>query len=312
MPCASTIEEAVSLAELRWPGYEFRIKNTEEACGPCPVPGCGLATDDGFLIFASGYFFCRPGKHDGWLDDDRPRTLSVEQIAIRRQEANIKRMERQQQEQNRRIAALEQMARCTDHLTYHDNLNEPAYQWWTEQGMKAETIEQYKLGYCPHCPTDREHRASYTLPIFDNTGRVLWNIRHRLNGQAQDKYRPHLAGLGTQLANSHVLKGADYGLIVEGAKKAVCISQYGFPAVGVMGKRGVFHREWLNWFPNGPIYVALDPDAQENAERLGAGLAKTGKTVYVASFPCKPDDWFIDGGNAYDFYKYLKYARRAH
>jgi hypothetical protein len=312
MPCASSIEEAVSMAELRWRGFEFRIKNSEEACGPCPIPGCGLATDDGFLIFASGYFFCRPGKHDGWLDDDKPRTLTPEQIAIRRQEANIKRLERKQQEHDRRLEALERMARCTDHLAYHDNLTESAYQWWTEQGMRGETIEQYKLGYCSHCPTDREHRPSYTLPVWNNTGRVLWNIRHRLDGQTADKYRPHIAGLGTQLANTQALRDADYGLIVEGAKKALCISQHGFPAVGVMGKRGTFKVSWLDWFPNGPIYIGLDPDAQENAEKLGRGLAKVGRTVYVASFPCKPDDWFIDGGSAYDFYKYLHYGRRIH
>lgn len=304
----SGIEEAIGLAQERWPQLELRTKTQDEACSPCPF--CG--GNDRWILFENGFFFCRPGPghcgQSGWLDDDQPRKLTETELT----EIRLRRVEHKQREQDRRIQALERMARCTDHLTYHDNLDEPAYNWWANQGMKAETIECHKLGYCPHCPTDTEHRASYTLPIWDNAGRDLWNIRHRLNGQDQDKYRPHLAGLGTQLTNSQILKGADYGLIVEGAKKALCVSQHGFPAVGVMGKRGVFKTEWLKWFPDGPIYIALDPDAQENAERLGHGLAKVGKAAYVASFPCKPDDWFIDGGNAYDFYKYLQYGKRMH
>ena len=31
MPCASSIEEAVAMAEQRWPGLELKIKNSEEA-----------------------------------------------------------------------------------------------------------------------------------------------------------------------------------------------------------------------------------------------------------------------------------------
>ena len=60
----AVITEAVSLAEQRWPGTEFRIKG-DEAHGPCPI--CGQADDDGFIIFDDGGFYCRPGDHAGWI-----------------------------------------------------------------------------------------------------------------------------------------------------------------------------------------------------------------------------------------------------
>jgi hypothetical protein len=304
----SGIEQAIEIAQGRWPHLELHIKTNDEACAPCPW--CGGR--DRWVLFDNGFYFCRPGPNhcgkSGWLDEDKPRKLTDAEIA----DIRMRRMEQKQREQDRRLRALERMAHCTDHLTYHENLDEQSYTWWMDQGMLPETILDYKLGHCSHCPTDREHRPSYTLPVWDYSGEVLWNIRHRLDGQDQDKYRPHIAGLGTQLANSHVLKDADYGLITEGSKKALCISQYGFPAVGVMGKRGKFKIEWLKWFPQGPIYIALDPDAQENADRMGHGLAKIGKMVYVASFPCKPDDWFINGGTDREFQSYLTWARRIH
>ena len=79
-----------------------------------------------------------------------------------------------------------------------------------------------------------------------------------------------------------------------------------------MGKSGGFKREWLDWFPDGPVYIALDPDAQESAEKLGAGIARTGRVVNVAQFPLKPDDLFVAGGTPADFEHYLRLARRVH
>jgi DNA primase len=121
-----------------------------------------------------------------------------------------------------------------------------------------------------------------------------------------------MAGLGTQLTFPHHLNGADYGVIVEGAIKALVCHQAGYPTVGVMGKSGRFKGEWLRYFPDGaPIYIALDPDAQENAERLGKGIAATGKRVFVANVPMKPDDLVL-AGSPDDLQYYLKLGRRVH
>jgi hypothetical protein len=296
MPCATSIQEAIQLAESRWPGVEWRIKTQEEACGPCPI--CHEATEDGFLIFASGYYFCRPGKHDGWLDDDKPRVLTPEQITLRRHEAEIKRLARQQAEHERRLSALERLNKSQIHKRYHDNL-------WA--------IQDYKLGYCPRCPTDKERRPSYTIPLPNQEQTALLGLRHRLShAENGDKYRPEMAGLGTCLAFPHHLVGADRGIIVEGSIKALVLGQNGLPAVGILGKRGRFRVDWLDLFPDGPIYIALDPDATESAERLGRGIAGTGKETYVARLPDKPDDMLVRQGSAEGLEHYIRQARRVH
>jgi hypothetical protein len=310
MPCAVSIEEAVQMAEQRWTGYEFKVKTADEACGPCPI--CHEAHKDGFLVFASGYYFCRPGKHDGWLDDDKPRVLTPEQIAIRRHEAEIKALVRQQRELDRRVSAIERLNRSRIHERYHANLDEQAYEWWCNKGVECWAIQDYKLGYCSRCPTDKEHRPSYTIPLPNQERTALLSLRHRLaHAENGDKYRPEMAGLGTCLAFPHHLVDADRGIIVEGGIKSLVLGQYGMPATGILGKRGRFKGSWLKLFPDA-IYIALDPDAQENAERLGHGIAKQGKTTYVATLPEKPDDMVVEAGSIDVLEHYLRHARRVH
>jgi len=312
MPCATSIEEALVLAAERWPGYEFRIKTTEEACGPCPI--CHEATEDGFLIFASGYFFCRPGRHDGWLDDDRPRTLTPEQILLRKHEAEQKRQARQMADLERRLSAIERLNRSRIHERYHANLDAHGYEWWCAKGVECWAIQEYKLGQCDRCPTDLEHRPSYTIPIMDQRKSKLINLRHRLaDAPNGDKYRPEMAGLGTSLFGSHHLIGADKGIVLEGSIKSIVTAQYGLPTVGVFGKRGRFQTAWLDLFPDGPIYIGFDPDATESAERLACGIAKLGKETYVIDWPDKPDDMFtVHGCTVKEWMGYLHWARRIH
>jgi len=305
------IQESIQLARVRWPSLETQIKTDNEACAPCPF--CG--GEDRFVLFDNGYWFCRPGPghcgRSGWIDDDKQHQWTPEERRLRKIEAEQARARRERQALDTRLSAIERLNASNVHEVYYNNLDSDAYNWWIAQGVELYTIHDYRLGYCPRCPTDRDGRASYTIPLWDYEHRQLLNIRHRLaNADNGDKYRPQMAGLGTCLAFSHHLDGAEYGVIVEGAKKALVAHQYGFPTVGVMGKRGRFKVEWLDWFPNGPIYVALDPDATESAEKLGAGIAKTGKQVRVAHFPMKPDDMFLAGCTGDEWEHYLKLARR--
>lgn len=303
----ATIEEAIALAQARWPGFEFKAYSRDGASGPCPFENQG---EDRFVLSIRGHYWCRQCSIQGWLDEGEKHTWSYEEIRLRRLEAEQLTLKRKQADQERRLKALEHMAHCQDHITYFNNLDEDSFRWWKAQGMWDETILNRKMGYCPQCPTDRGHRPSYTLPIWDRHGKVLWNIRHRLKSEDGDKYRPHIAGLGHQLANAQVLNDASYTLILEGAKKAVAVSQYGFPAVGVMGCNGVFKGRWLSWLPKGPVYVALDPDAQDSAEKLARGLSHVGLDARIATPPMKPDDMFLNGGTVDDFTHVLNLARR--
>lgn len=312
MPCATTIEEAVEMAAARWPGYEFRITR-DEAHGACPI--CGKSTEDGFTLFADGGYWCRAGGCKGWLDDDQQHTWTPEELRLRKIEAEIQRLARENREQNRRLSALERLNRSLVHERYHDNLDTAAYEWWCAKGVECWAIQYYRLGYCPRCPTDTEHhRPSYTIPVFNQSQTKLINLRHRLaRAENGDKYRPEMAGLGTSLFGSHHLIDADMGIILEGSIKSIVTAQYGFPTVGLFGKRGRFQTSWLDMFPMGkPIYIGLDPDAMESAERLGAGIAKTGKEVYVIEWPDKPDDMLVAGCTVDDWMHFVYQARRVH
>lgn len=312
MPCASSIEEAIALAEERWPGYTFTVKNSEEACGPCPLPGCGAAAEDGFLIFSSGFYYCRPGEHEGWLDEHKKLELTPDQILLRKHEAKLRQQDRKHAEFERRIAALERMASCNDHELYHAEACHKEWFWaWAEQnGLRPETVTKYKIGYCARCPTDHEGRSSYTFPIWRKDG-PLWSIRHRLIGEDRDKYRPHMAGLGNQLVNAQKLRDwDDYVVIVEGTKKTRVIEQYNIPVAGILGSNA-FEIRWLKWFhPAAHIVLALDPDANEQAHRLAVRMKDEGRIARVASFARKPDDMFVAGCTRKEWLTYIQCARK--
>lgn len=302
MPCASSIEEAVSLAAVRWPGFEFKIKNSHEACGPCPV--CHGATSDGFLIFSDGGTWCRPGDHRGWVDEGV--LLSPEEQESRRLAAEVRQIKRKQAEFEKRLTALERMASCEDHIAYHKLMDADDREYWRRQGMFDATIDQALLGICYNCPADIEHRQSWTIPVIQKG--VLVNIRHRLvGGDSSDKYRPHLSGLGNTLFGSDAVYDADPAriMIVEGAKKCLVTSQYGFATVGMMGMQG-FRPEWARKFDRFKrVNVCLDPDARPQALKLARLFSGRG---WVVDLPVKPDDLFMLGGSKDLFEKHIEYA----
>ena len=295
------IKTAVAYAKQRWPGSEFVIsRKKKEAHGKCPI--CNRAEHDGFIIFESGRYLCRPGGCEGWVDEDEPRVLTqAEKNAI-----EIDNLKRKQQELEKRLSVLERMHQCTDHLDYHRALDDDARRYWHGQGIYDEAINRYLLGLCYRCPTDREHRASWTIPVF--TKGELVNIRHRLFNADGDKYRPHMAGLGNTLFNSdNLYNGQPDVMIVEGEKKSICVSQYDINTVGIMGKAG-FPPAWAAAFKTQrTVYVALDPDAQDNAHKLAALFPGRGRVV---TLPEKADDFFVMGGKPQEFREYMRQARR--
>lgn len=283
-------------------GITLKKVGRDEYAGPCPW--CG--GDDRFHVWGLGNYWCRPGPGhcgaEGWVDKLAGKTKPTKE---QRLEWRVARLEARQQEHERRLTLLEQMAQSTDHLQYHEGLTDEAMGYWLTEGITEQSIGQYLLGYCPRCPTFPAS-DSYTIPVVN--GGKLENIRHRLCKPNGGKYRPHMAGLGTQLFNADLLDEARQRvLVVEGAKKAIVMTQSGFPAVGVMGKRS-FRREWLDRFAKVQVvYIALDPDAKESAERL-AGLFNG--RARVVDFPVKPDDCIVRyGAGADDIEGFLRWAR---
>jgi len=287
-------------------GIALKKVGRNEWAGPCPW--CG--GNDRFHVWERGNYWCRPGSGhcgaEGWVDKLAGKESPTPE---QRLEWRIAKLERQQAEQELRIHHLEEMHRCKDHLIYHDNLTDEAREYWWREGITDESIERYLLGWCPSCPMCRES-ASYTIPIFDRQHQLV-NIRHRLEKPNGGKYRPHRANLGIQLFNAGLLdERRDRIIIAEGEKKGIILTQSGFPAVAITGKRA-FLREWLDLFKGIEIVVALDPDAQKSAHKLGQLLAEHGaREVRIAQFTEKPDDMIVKrGASSNDIEQYLRWAR---
>ncbi len=223
------------------------------------------------------------------LCPDKGKDASPEERRLRKLEAEQKKMQREIREHSDRLAAIEKMHQCADHIDYYHNLfNRPeAVEYWMMQGMSQSTIDNYKLGYCDRCRMDYpDMRPSYTIPVISNG--KLWNIRHRLVGAEGSKYRPHIKGLPNVLFNADDLRsdGPEI-LIVEGEKKSLCATQQGWVNVGIMGKRG-FKPEWAKKFKRFKrVVVALDPDASDRAIEIAQLFGGRGR---VAELPEKLDD----------------------
>lgn len=297
--------DPITLAESTW-HIELRKVGRNEWIGPCPL-ACNYQGHDRFHVFTDGNprYWCRVCNGQGFMDKIDGRTPTAQELL----EARVKRLEERQRENEWRLSALERMAHCQDHIIYHNFLTAEHLAWWDNEGINHDSVLDYKLGFCPHCPTDSNHGPSYTIPVIN--GDVLQNIRHRLM-QPNDggKYRPHMAGLGNQLFNADFLTGnPEEIVVVEGEKKGIVLAQNGIANVAITGQRS-FKREWLDWFRGiRTVYVALDPDAAESAHRLAAMFDGRGRVV---SLPVKPDEFFyLYGGDADDFGGYLRCARPA-
>jgi len=299
------VGDPVSYVEARY-GIQLKRKTRDEWVGPCPL-GCGGAGKDRFILFDDGpdsRVWCRQcGKFSYLGNIDKMGKITEHDKLVMR----MRSIEKRQDETERRLTALEEMAKSTAHLVYHNNLQGESYAHWLAQGMTPETIENYLLGYCDRCPTDDAGRSSYTIPIIE--GGTLQNIRHRLVGaQGGDKYRPHMAGLGSQLFNADVLaKKPKRVLLLEGGKKVLVTQQFGFDCVGICGCRN-FKTEWMERFaPVREVVVALDPDAMDSAVKLAGLFNGRGR---VARLPAKIDDMLVhDGATAQQIERFLSFAR---
>jgi len=279
--------------------YQTRLKHVTdtEYAGPCPW--CG--GEDRFRVWEEGNYWCRPGPghcgRKGWVDELAGKGLSDHEKRLLALEAEQRQLKRKQEEHERRLTKLEQLQRDRPDLQYYRNLTDQALEYWFSEGIYQGAIDKFHLGYCHSCPTYTPS-PSYTIPVYAYGGDLV-NVRHRLVQPAKGKYRPEMAGLGTTLYNAPVLEEPqERVLILEGEKKSIVFDQHGFPAVGLMGKSFKWRRSWFEWFKGqGEIVIALDPDALDNAWRLGELLAREGfRQVRIARFPVKPDDAVVRYG----------------
>lgn len=229
--------------------------------------------------------------------------------------------ERKAEEQDRRSDALKRVGAMNGLVGQYHSQVDKARLYWRSQGLTDGTIERYRLGYCPECPTYQQS-ASYTIPYY-HAGNLI-SIRHRLatpNGCG--KYRPEFAGLPNQLFNLDILAPngdeVHFGLLepgevllVEGEIKSCYLSDIqGIPSVGIPGVDS-WQEEWIKYFAHVTrVYVTLDPDAERKAAEITRTLNGNGIEARQVVLTCKPDDFFwLWAGNPGDFMRILEQGRR--
>lgn len=277
----------------------FRRKTSKgEYSAACP--SCGGR--DRFLFWPDkGNYYCRRCELKGFVSDaDNSQLFTTEQYdAWKRAKQERQRKERQQQQQE----VIERLSKTNRADIYHNQMIDRSY--WYSQGLSDETINKFKLGYCPACPTYPDS-PSWTIPIFYQD--KLYNIRHRLtNPNGAGKYRPETSGLPQAIFNADVLSSGDWmTVLVEGEVKAMVLQQYGFSTVGIPGANS-FKDKWAKLFdPVSIVYIALDPGAEQQAMEIGLTLAGNGIETRVCTLPAKPDDMIVKyKATAADLFKFL-------
>ena len=282
---------------------DFRKFGANEWHGPCPICKGG---EDRFAIFTDRPFphwnwwcrVCHP--ESGWIDEISPRLKendpkkATEQAARRAEEA-ARDLERKIKEAQK---TLEELRQAQAWLRYHDQLTEQAIKIWESWGIPEGMLDFWKFGYEPDrvvwTGTTEWHTPTMTIPVFEpNTWNVL-NIKHRLLNPFRpgDKYRPERAGL----PQSIWIADPDLGLsgrtfIVEGEKKAavtwLALNDASFQVAGMPGKNT--NDKLIEQFIDcEPIYICLDPDANQSAQDLADKLGR--ERARVLRLPMKIDD----------------------
>lgn len=301
--------DAVHIAEEHY-GLKFKKVGSTEYVSTMGCPWCGDggkgSKSDRFRLILNGKsnprVWCRQCDNYEFLD-------SLGESKIDKIELRLAAIERQQEEQEKRLRVLETMRRSTDHIAYYNNMidHPEAIEYWCSEGMDLDTIENFKLGFCDRCPT-APYSSSYTIPVMYHG--QPYNIRHRLvSPNGSGKYRPHMSGLPSMLFNADSLDTSkDIIILLEGEKKSIIVSQEtGYPNVGVLGMKS-FNKSWVAKFDKfKKIYVAFDPDAYDESVKIASMFGGRG---HVVSLPLKADDFFVKAGaNKNNFNEYLYTAR---
>jgi hypothetical protein len=284
------------------PDFKLHDRRRNEYVSGCPF--CGDGEDRFHYWPTEGNFWCRQCDTKGFIDQE----AELDPVRLTEFENERERRERQRREEERRAAErIRSLSSRAEY--YHSQLTPEARAWWHSQGIDDATIDRYQLGYRPAGALEygwRRETASYTIPNY-RAGELV-DIRHRLAKDINGKYRPEFTGLKQQLFNvdrlarTDGLMDAGEAVLVEGAKKAIVLDQAGFTVVSVPGKtlgEAVLAdlRRVLTQYGIHRLFIALDPDAVDEARALALQLGYSGLEAIVSSHRLtgKPDDMLVNG-----------------
>lgn len=216
-----------------------------------------------------------------FLLNEQP-TLSEQ---LRKQEAQA----RSRAADERRLAQ-EHLARARWWEQYADDLalHREAIEYLEGRGIPEAVAYYFHLGY-------RDSPWGPAVSIPWTVGTEPRGIQYRIIGGDGDlRYRWDERAHGRPtIYNADVIQAGSKPLwIVEGAFKALVLITHGLESVALVNKQG-WKTGWAKHFRHRPVFVCLDPDAEEQAGEVAADIGPTSKVVHL---PRKPDDLIVEYG----------------
>jgi hypothetical protein len=289
----------------------FRKAAPDEFHGPCPF--CGGT--DRFRVhtdkpFPHWYAVCREGSGcgwKGWADEINPRLrepITAEIAAKYAAEA------RSMAERNAATMAarLREFSDSDLWAELNRRMNAQNRAWWEAQGVPEDWQNYWQLGYT----NATAWGAAYTIPYFSEGWQAV-NMQYRLTNPPEhgDKYRWAGLGYSSHWTAHPALAEHDKVVVCEGAKKAMVyttltmsqdVQVYAVPSksdfAGVADKARAAGRVW----------VVLDPDATDQAEKLARQIGPNARVVEVTE---KLDDAITQfGASKRDLAAFFRQARR--
>lgn len=185
------------------------------------------------------------------------------------------------------------------------------------EGISGLAVDHFRFGF-----TDYRDLPSLVLPYVYHTPhgeRVVRAIQYRAMfgsryPDARNGHRYELArgSNGKAIFNADaILHPSDsWVMLVEGAKKVAALWSHGVESVaGLLSKSGWSpdYARWVRKFDR--VYVALDPDATDEATDIARSI---GDAARVVRLPQKPDDLLVATGGDVDLlWRYVQFARPA-
>lgn len=214
--------------------------------------------------------------------------------------------------------ALEDLQSARRWLEYHENLDTypETRELWARRGIPQVYQDYWQFGYSPSYRAMTKNgllsTPTLTIPIYDKGWEIL-NIRHRLLNplNPQDKYRPERSGLPAHpfMCDPDVGYDCERILILEGEIKAavtyITMDDPKLQMIGIPGKK--ITNDLHEKLTGQSIWICLDPDAQEEADKLGKQLH-----ARIITFPFKIDDGILKHGlSRQAIQKAMRYGRNA-
>jgi len=301
--------------EIGLDAAHFKMCGANEWHGPCPF--CGGR--DRFAIFTdrqypSWNWFCRAEGTNGWADQINTRLKS--EITQQQRDEWSKRavLLREAVDEKRRLK-LAQFSSSELWRELHERMTDANRQWWEDQGIPGYLQDFYRLGFVAQRQFTHDEktfvRDAYTIPKFGPSWSPK-NIDYRIVDppDGMGKYRP-----AADLPAAYFLSRPDYSqipdeiTIVEGSKKSIIVCQYlddTKQVVGVPSKNSWAGAD-KDFSKCGRVWIMLDPDATDWAERLARAV---GSAARIVSLPVKPDDIILAGARDEFFSQMKRYARK--